>query len=121
MTIKTRIPRDAHRVGLRQRLVRWCQACLVGLVFAHPAVAMQVQRVSESAWHVEGQSALGTAANQNLISNAAFVVTPAGVVVVDALAHRTKPSWQKNWPWPRAACTGVAISMEPVTSCCWTP
>ena len=57
----------------------------MALVVAHPAVAMQVQRVSESVWYVEGQSALGTAANQNFISNAAFVVTPAGVVVVDAL------------------------------------
>jgi glyoxylase-like metal-dependent hydrolase (beta-lactamase superfamily II) len=30
-------------------------------------------------------SALGSPANQNFISNAAFVVTPAGVVVIDAL------------------------------------
>ena len=34
---------------------------------------------------VQGESALGTPANRNFISNAAFVVTPAGVVVVDAL------------------------------------
>ncbi len=36
-------------------------------------------------WMVQGVSALGSAANRNFISNAAFVVTPAGVVVVDAL------------------------------------
>jgi glyoxylase-like metal-dependent hydrolase (beta-lactamase superfamily II) len=46
---------------------------------------MVVQRVSASAWYVEGISALGTSANQNFISNAAFVVTPAGVVVIDSL------------------------------------
>ncbi len=47
--------------------------------------AMVAQQVSPSAWYVEGVSALGTPANQNFISNAAFVVTPAGVVVIDAL------------------------------------
>lgn len=47
--------------------------------------AMAAQRVSPSAWYVEGVSALGSPANQNFISNAAFVVTPAGVVVIDAL------------------------------------
>ena len=46
---------------------------------------LQAHRVSPSAWYVEGQSALGTSANQNFISNAAFVVTPDGVVVIDAL------------------------------------
>jgi len=48
-------------------------------------VDMKVQQVSASSWYVEGLSALGTSANQNFISNAAFVVTPAGVVVIDAL------------------------------------
>lgn len=47
--------------------------------------AMVAQKVSPSAWYVEGVSALGSPANQNFISNAAFVVTPAGVVVIDAL------------------------------------
>ena len=46
---------------------------------------MQVRKVSASAWYVEGLSAAGSPANQNFISNAAFVVTPAGVVVIDAL------------------------------------
>lgn len=46
---------------------------------------MVAQRVSPSAWYVEGFSALGSSANQNFISNAAFVVTPGGVVVIDAL------------------------------------
>ena len=49
------------------------------------AVAMQPQQVSASAWYVQGLSALGSSANQNFISNAGFVVTSAGVVVIDAL------------------------------------
>ncbi len=47
--------------------------------------AVHAQQVSASAWYVQGLSALGTAANQNFISNAGFVVTAAGVVVIDAL------------------------------------
>ena len=43
------------------------------------------QQVSPSAWFVQGDTALGTPANRNFISNAGFVVTPAGVVVIDAL------------------------------------
>jgi glyoxylase-like metal-dependent hydrolase (beta-lactamase superfamily II) len=46
---------------------------------------MTLSQVSPSAWYVQGLSALGTPENQNFISNAAFVVTPAGVVVIDAL------------------------------------
>lgn len=50
-----------------------------------PAPSMVAQQVSPSSWYVEGVGALGSSANQNFISNAAFVVTPAGVVVMDAL------------------------------------
>jgi len=55
------------------------------VALAQEAPAMQAVQVSPSAWTVEGLSALGSSANQNFISNAAFVVTPAGVVVIDAL------------------------------------
>ena len=48
-------------------------------------VNMSAQRVSKLAWYVEGLSAMGSSANQNFISNAGFVITPAGVVVIDAL------------------------------------
>jgi glyoxylase-like metal-dependent hydrolase (beta-lactamase superfamily II) len=65
---------------------------LVALAGVLPAAAqtatappMEAQRVSASAWYVQGASALGSTANQNFISNAGFVVTPAGVVVIDAL------------------------------------
>ncbi|MFH7043579.1 MBL fold metallo-hydrolase [Paucibacter sp. JuS9] len=45
---------------------------------------MPVQ-VAPGAWMVQGESALGSAANRNFISNAGFVVTDDGVLVVDAL------------------------------------
>ncbi len=41
--------------------------------------------VAPGVWMVQGESALGSPANRNFISNAAFVVTTDGVVVVDAL------------------------------------
>lgn len=68
--------------------------CLALASFAAPAQAQPAaaapravvpQQVSASAWFVQGDAALGTPANRNFISNAGFVVTPAGVVVVDAL------------------------------------
>jgi glyoxylase-like metal-dependent hydrolase (beta-lactamase superfamily II) len=42
-------------------------------------------QVAPDSWMVQGVSALGSPANRNFISNAAFVVTPDGVLVVDAL------------------------------------
>lgn len=47
--------------------------------------AVVARQVSPSAWFVQGEAALGSSVNRNFISNAGFVVTPAGVVVVDAL------------------------------------
>lgn len=46
---------------------------------------LQATAVAPDVWFVQGDSALGSAANRNFISNAAFVVTPAGVLVIDAL------------------------------------
>ena len=48
----------------------------------HPLVATQV---TDRVWFVQGAAALGSAANRNFISNAGFVVTDDGVVVIDAL------------------------------------
>jgi glyoxylase-like metal-dependent hydrolase (beta-lactamase superfamily II) len=45
----------------------------------------KAEPVAPGVWFVEGVSALGSAANRNFISNAAFVVTDEGVVVIDAL------------------------------------
>jgi glyoxylase-like metal-dependent hydrolase (beta-lactamase superfamily II) len=41
--------------------------------------------VAPDVWFVQGDAALGSPANRNFISNAGFVVTGDGVVVVDAL------------------------------------
>lgn len=57
----------------------------LGPVHADQGPPMQAQQVSPSAWYVEGVSELGSSDNQNFISNAGFVVTPAGVVLIDAL------------------------------------
>lgn len=46
---------------------------------------MLAREAASGCWYVEGLSAMGSPANQNFISNAGFIVTPAGVVVVDAL------------------------------------
>ena len=72
---------------------------------AQEAPAMKAVQVSPSAWYVEGLSALGSSANQNFISNAGFVVTPAGVVVIDALgspalAERLLAEIRKVTPQP---------------------
>lgn len=59
--------------------------CSTAYSAAEALPEMIAKKVSSKVWYVEGLSALGAPANQNFISNAAFVVTPAGVVVIDAL------------------------------------
>jgi glyoxylase-like metal-dependent hydrolase (beta-lactamase superfamily II) len=76
------------RRTLRGRLLAGLLALgLAGAVGAQTATprAVEPQQVSPSAWVVQGDAALGSPANRNFISNAGFVVTPAGVVVIDAL------------------------------------
>ena len=46
---------------------------------------MQPQKLAEAVWFVQGEAALGSVANRNFISNAGFVITDDGVVVIDAL------------------------------------
>ena len=64
-----------------------CLATLWMLLSATAAVAQPVQavQVAPQVWMAQGVSALGSSANRNFISNAAFVVTHDSVVVVDAL------------------------------------
>jgi glyoxylase-like metal-dependent hydrolase (beta-lactamase superfamily II) len=52
---------------------------------AQAADVMQLQAVTDGVWFVQGEAALGSSANRNFISNAGFVVTGQGVVVIDAL------------------------------------
>jgi glyoxylase-like metal-dependent hydrolase (beta-lactamase superfamily II) len=49
------------------------------------SIQLQPIQVAPHTYFVRGFAALGNSANQNFISNAGFVVTPRGVVVVDAL------------------------------------
>ena len=48
-------------------------------------VTLKPVQVSAHAWYVQGQPGVASADNQGFNSNAGFVVTPEGVVVVDAL------------------------------------
>ena len=58
---------------------------LAAPVFAAAQPDLIASQVSPSAWYVEGAAALGSPANRNFISNAGFVETDSGVVVIDAL------------------------------------
>lgn len=58
---------------------------LVGLPAVAPAQPVKAVQVAERVWFVQGGAALGSPANRNFISNAGFVVTDDGVVVIDAL------------------------------------
>ena len=68
------------------RLFRWVLIglCVGGSVNA-AAAGLQVSEVAKNTWVAQGAAALGTTANRNFISNAGFIVTDAGVVVIDAL------------------------------------
>lgn len=64
----------------------WCVAvAMPASAQAAEAPRVKAVAVAPDVWFVQGESALGSAANRNFVSNAGFVVTPQGVVVVDAL------------------------------------
>jgi len=60
-------------------------AGLLALAPAWAAQPVQAQPVAAGVWVVQGDAAPGSSANRNFFSNAGFVVTPQGVVVIDAL------------------------------------
>jgi glyoxylase-like metal-dependent hydrolase (beta-lactamase superfamily II) len=66
-------------------LVAPASLMLVTAAAAQATIRPQAEQVAPNAYMVQGLSALGTSANRNFISNAGFVVTPDGVLVVDAL------------------------------------
>jgi glyoxylase-like metal-dependent hydrolase (beta-lactamase superfamily II) len=71
-------------------LTAWLLAALTAFGTAQAADdAVRARMVAPDIWFVQGQAAMGSAANRNFISNAAFVVTGAGVVVIDALGSPT--------------------------------
>jgi len=95
---------------VRQAIVSalWLVCLMLGVsapAQAEVAPPMVPHQVSPSAWYVQGLSELGSPANQNFISNAGFVVTPKGVVVIDALgspalAERLVAEIKKITPLP---------------------
>ena len=73
--------------GLALRALRVCSGSVCALAAAGSPAAepLRAERVADNTWFVQGEAALGSAANRNFISNAAFVVTSEGVVVIDGL------------------------------------
>lgn len=65
----------------------WALALLLTITGAAMAAAtpLKATQVADRVWFVQGDAALGSPANRNFISNAGFVVTDDGVVVIDAL------------------------------------
>lgn len=59
--------------------------CALWAAASAAAAPLALQPVAPNIWFVQGEAALGTPENRNFISNAGVIVTPAGVVVVDAL------------------------------------
>ncbi len=83
MQIK-RIPYVGAWVALVCALALWLGPA--GPARAAPsAQALQARAVAPGVWFVQGEAALGSSVNRNFISNAAFVVTGEGVLVIDAL------------------------------------
>ena len=66
--------------------MRWIAGLLAASV-ACAAVAIEVKptRVTDNVYFVQGRAGVASAANEGFNANAGFVVTPAGVVVIDAL------------------------------------
>jgi glyoxylase-like metal-dependent hydrolase (beta-lactamase superfamily II) len=68
-----------------QRLVAGLMLLLGTAAAAAQDLRLQAVQVAPDSYMVQGLSALGSSGNRNFISNAAFVVTRDGVLVVDAL------------------------------------
>ena len=57
----------------------------VATVYASDYLILKPIQVAPNTYFVKGLAEMGSSKNQNFISNAGFVITPKGVVVVDAL------------------------------------
>lgn len=66
-------------------LALWIAGAWWSAAHAQALPKMTPVQVAPHAWFVQGQSALGSPANANFISNAGFVETADSVVVIDAL------------------------------------
>jgi glyoxylase-like metal-dependent hydrolase (beta-lactamase superfamily II) len=68
------------RMWIALTMMSWAAA-----VVAQATIRPTPVLVAPNSYMVQGLSALGSSANRNFISNAAFVVTKDGVLVIDAL------------------------------------
>lgn len=74
--------------SLQRTVLGLLSGLLWGLLTLSQALAqtpLRAEPVAPDTWFAQGAAALGSVANRNFISNAAFVVTREGVVVIDAL------------------------------------
>jgi glyoxylase-like metal-dependent hydrolase (beta-lactamase superfamily II) len=74
---------------MRRRLLFAVVASVFSGASAFAQTPLKAKQVAPEVWMVQGEAALGSSANRNFISNAGFVVTREGVVVVDALGSPT--------------------------------
>ena len=63
----------------------FCGVCLGQITKPIDAIQLKPEQVAPHTYFVQGLPEMGSSTNQNFISNAGFVVTSKGVVVVDAL------------------------------------
>ena len=61
----------------------------ISTVYASDDLILKPIQVAPNTYFVQGLPEMGSSKNQNFISNAGFVITPKGVVVVDALGSPT--------------------------------
>ena len=66
-------------------LLSFALFAMVAHAAAPVPLTLRLVKVSEHAWYVQGLPGVASPANQGFNSNAGFVVTPDGVVVIDAL------------------------------------
>ena len=74
---------------MRARFAAWLAGLCVAAAQAAGPAPLRAVELTPGVWFAQGEAALGSSANRNFISNAGFVVTDDGVVVVDALGSPT--------------------------------
>jgi glyoxylase-like metal-dependent hydrolase (beta-lactamase superfamily II) len=73
------------KINWRTSLAATLLALAAGTAAAQQALALTPVKVSPHVYYFHGHTGMADPANQGFMSNAGFVVTPAGVVVFDAL------------------------------------
>jgi len=83
--MKQSIHRTWHYLGILFGSFVLCNLAIAQHAVAADGVLVKPIQVAPHTYFVQGRPEMGNSTNQNFISNAGFVVTPGGVVVVDAL------------------------------------